>query len=119
MAVISPRGEELARAPSSESENQQMEVPFDQPASVAFLGERLLVTNHSLFARNEDHYAVLDVFAGEQGLPLFRPHLARGRLKGFGQTEADGRRSKDVLSLEARLCAGEGPGPGHRSPVSR
>ena len=75
VAVVSPQGEELARTPPSEVENQQMEVPFDQPASAAFLGKRLLVTNHALFSRNPDHYAVLDVFAGERGLPLFRPQL--------------------------------------------
>jgi sugar lactone lactonase YvrE len=77
VAVISPDGEETARAPASELENQQMEVPFDQPASAAFLGKRVLVTNHALFSRNPDHYAVLDVFAGERGLPLFRPTFGR------------------------------------------
>jgi sugar lactone lactonase YvrE len=76
VAVISAEGEEIARAPASELENQQMEVPFDQPASAAFLGESVLVTNHALFSRNPDHYAVLDLFAGERGLPLFRPTLA-------------------------------------------
>ncbi len=83
IAVISPQGQEITRAPASESENQAMEVPFDQPASVAFLGRRLLVTNQSTFARNEASYAVLDVLAGEQGLPLFRPRLpgVRPRLR--------------------------------------
>jgi sugar lactone lactonase YvrE len=73
VAVISPQGDEIARTPPTEAENQMMEVPFDQPASAAFLGERVLVTNHALFSRNPDHYAVLDVFAAERGLPLFRP----------------------------------------------
>jgi sugar lactone lactonase YvrE len=77
VAVISPDGEEIARTPPSELENQQMEVPFDQPASAAFLGEHVLVTNHALFSRNAEHYAVLDVFADERGLPLFRPTLDR------------------------------------------
>lgn len=77
VAVISPRGRQIARVPPSEFENQQMEVPFDQPASAAFLGRRVLVTNHALFSRNPDHYAVLDVFAGERGLRLFRPTLPR------------------------------------------
>lgn len=78
VAVVSPRGKEVARAPASELENQRMEVPFDQPASVAFLGKRALVTNHALFSRNPDHYAVLDLFAGERGLPLYRPLLGGG-----------------------------------------
>jgi len=80
VAVISPSGEEIARTPPTEIENQLMEVPFDQPGSAAFLGERVLVTNHALFSRNPAHYAVLDVFAAEGGLPLFRPRIrARGR----------------------------------------
>ncbi len=73
VGVISPQGEELARTPPTEVENQMMEVPFDQPASAAFLGKRVLVTNHALFSRNPEHYAVLDVYAAEPGLPLFRP----------------------------------------------
>jgi hypothetical protein len=77
VAVISPDGEESARAPATEVENQRMEVPIDQPASAAFLGKRVLVTNHALFSRNPDHYAVLDVFADERGLPLFRPTFGR------------------------------------------
>jgi sugar lactone lactonase YvrE len=79
IAVISPQGQEFARAPASELENHAMEVPFDQPASVAFLGRRVLVTNQSTFARNEASYAVLDVFVGERGLPLFRPRLGSRR----------------------------------------
>jgi sugar lactone lactonase YvrE len=75
VAVVSAKGEEIARTPASELENQQLEVPFDQPASVAFLGERALVTNHALFSRNPARFAVLDVFAGEPGLPLFRPRV--------------------------------------------
>lgn len=75
VAVISPQGQETARIPGSELANQQLEVPFDQPASAAFLGESVLVTNHALFSRDANHYAVLDVFAGEPGLPLFRPQL--------------------------------------------
>lgn len=75
MVVLSPQGEELARFPASPLENQQQEVPFDGPASVAFLGRRILVTNQSFPAGNPDHWAVLDIFAGEPGLPLFRPGL--------------------------------------------
>jgi sugar lactone lactonase YvrE len=79
VAVVSPDGDEIARTPSSPLENAQMDVPFDQPASAAFLGRRVLVTNHALFSRDPDHYAVLDVFADERGLPLFRPFGAQSR----------------------------------------
>jgi sugar lactone lactonase YvrE len=73
VAVVSPEGEEIARTPPTEVENQMMEVPFDAPGSAAFLGESVLVTNHAFVTRNPDHWAVLDVFADEPGLALFRP----------------------------------------------
>ena len=53
-----------------------MEVPFDGPASAAFLGRRLLVTNQTspvAGSGNPKHWAVLDVFAGERGLPRYLP----------------------------------------------
>jgi sugar lactone lactonase YvrE len=76
IVVLSPEGEELARVPVTPVENQMMEVPLDGPASVAFLGRRLLVTNQTdplAGPGNPEHWAVLDVFAGERGLPLYRP----------------------------------------------
>jgi sugar lactone lactonase YvrE len=76
IVVLSPEGEELARVPATPVENQMMKVPFDGPASVAFLGRRVLVTNQTDVLAgpgNPDHWAVLDVFAGERGLPLYRP----------------------------------------------
>lgn len=73
--LLSPDGEEVARVPTTPLENAAQEVPFDNPASVAFLGERVLVTNQSFFAGNEDNWVVFDVFAGETGLPLFRPEV--------------------------------------------
>jgi sugar lactone lactonase YvrE len=76
LVVISPAGEELARIP--ETPAQQPDPPFDGPASVAFAGESALVTNQSFPAGNPDHWAVFDVFAGEPGLPLFRPDLSAG-----------------------------------------
>jgi SMP-30/Gluconolactonase/LRE-like region len=72
IAVISPDGEELARAPATPGDNLALEVPLDGPASVAFLGRRLLVTNQSL-GGNPASWTVFDVFAGERGLPLFYP----------------------------------------------
>jgi sugar lactone lactonase YvrE len=75
MVVISPTGEELARFPGSPIENQQLEVPVNGPASVAFDGSRLLVTNQGFPEGSADSWAVLDVFVGETGLPLFRPFV--------------------------------------------
>jgi sugar lactone lactonase YvrE len=72
IAVISPDGEELARVPATPADNLGFEVPLDGPASVAFLGRRLLVTNQSL-GGNPSSWAVIDVFAGERGLQLIYP----------------------------------------------
>jgi hypothetical protein len=77
MVVISPTGEELRRIPASPVENQEQEVPFDGPASAAFFGQRVLVTNQGFPETTEDHWAVLDVFVGERGAPLFRPFVVR------------------------------------------
>ena len=73
LVVISPEGEELARVPSSPIENSSQEVPLDGPASVAFLGRRLLVTNQSFARGDPASWAVLNVFAGERGLRLYYP----------------------------------------------
>jgi hypothetical protein len=75
--LLSPQGQELERAPATPAENAQMEVPLDGPASAAFLDDRVLVTNQSFPAGNPSSWAVLDVFAGEAGLPLFRPFGAQ------------------------------------------
>jgi sugar lactone lactonase YvrE len=74
--VLSRRGEERARVPATPLDNSMMEVPFDGPASAAFLGRRLLVTNQTsplAGSGNPENWAVFDVFAGERGLPLYRP----------------------------------------------
>ena len=81
VVVISPRGREIARIPATQQANQKMQVPFDLPASVAFLGQRALVTNHAWVSQNPDHYAVLDLFAGESGLGLFRPSSRKGPVR--------------------------------------
>ena len=90
----------MARVPDPVA-NRQMDPPFDAPASVAFLGDRVLVTNQSYPAGNPDHWAVFDVFAGEPGQPLFRPDLSgRGSAPGAGQPGASSPRQ---LGLELRL----------------
>jgi sugar lactone lactonase YvrE len=50
------------------------EAPWEAPASVAFTHEgSVLVTNHALFTGNPEHFLLLDLFVGEQGLPLAKP----------------------------------------------
>ena len=78
--VISPDGDERARIPASPLDNSRYEVPFDGPASVAFLGRSALVSNQSFPRGESSHWAVFDVFTGETGLPLFKPLIGRARL---------------------------------------
>jgi sugar lactone lactonase YvrE len=73
--VISPAGEELARVPASPLENMAEEVPVDAPGSVAFLGRRALVSNHSAIRGDPESWAILDLYVGERGLPLHYPRI--------------------------------------------
>ena len=75
IAVISPAGEELARVPANPFENMAEEIPVDGPGSVAFLGRRALVTNHSALRGDPQSWAVLDLYVGERGLPLHYPRI--------------------------------------------
>jgi sugar lactone lactonase YvrE len=70
LVILSPEGDVVANVPTQQP---GQEVPFDAPANVAFIGKRALVTNHAWITRNPQHYAVLDLFAGERGVHPFRP----------------------------------------------
>lgn len=76
LAVVSPAGREVARFPASAAANALLPVPFDAPASLAFLGRRLLVTNQSALRADPRSWAIFDVWAGERGIPLHRPVVA-------------------------------------------
>src|SRR4051812_27223084 len=73
LVLIDPDGKELARAPESETANQQMEVPLDSPSSVQFDGLRMIVTNDAFFSGDQSHFVLFDVYAGEPGEPVFVP----------------------------------------------
>jgi sugar lactone lactonase YvrE len=75
LVELAPDGSEIARVPATKVDNQLMPVPFDEPGGVTFDGARLLVTNLSYVAKNPNSWAVFDVFAGEPGVPSFRPRL--------------------------------------------
>ena len=48
--------------------------PWDAPASLAFTHDgSLLVTNHAVYSGRTDHFLLLDIAAGEQGVPLAKP----------------------------------------------
>lgn len=70
--VLEPDGTEFTRFPDPVS-NRTEEVPFDSPASIAFRGTSIMVTNHAFFSENPDSWAVLDVEVHETGLPLHYP----------------------------------------------
>jgi sugar lactone lactonase YvrE len=76
IAVVSPEGQELERFPTSPDGSNGSPVPFDTPSSVRFLGTRMMVANQS-FTGNREHQALLDVEAGEPGLPELIPGLDR------------------------------------------
>ncbi|HSF03094.1 MAG TPA: hypothetical protein VLA62_08790 [Solirubrobacterales bacterium] len=50
-------------------------MPFDTPSSVTFVGKRVLVANQS-FLGDRDHHAILDVYVGERGEPVWIPRRA-------------------------------------------
>jgi sugar lactone lactonase YvrE len=69
---LSPAGKELARYPSP-LRNLTLSVPFDEPSSAQFSGQSLIVTNQSYLAGDTSHMALLDVYAGEAGMPAYVP----------------------------------------------
>jgi streptogramin lyase len=73
LAVIAPDGHEIARI--SHEASGPRDVPFDEPASVWFDGRRLIVANDAFFSGDPSHFALFDVYAGEQGRPVFIPRL--------------------------------------------
>ena len=52
-------------------------IPFDAPSNVSFLGTRLMVANQAFVSGDKAHHAILDVEAGEEGLPELIPPAPR------------------------------------------
>lgn len=73
LVEISPDGKELGRAPATPLDNQALAVPFDEPSSVQFDGDRMIVTNDAYFSGDETHWVIYDVYAGEPGAPVYFP----------------------------------------------
>ena len=74
LVVLDPSGAEVERFPVAPASGENgSTVPFDSPAGVAFLDDRLLVANQSFFAGDPAHQALLDVAVGEPGLPVLVP----------------------------------------------
>ena len=77
IAMIGPDGVEQDRFPQQPGTGENgSSVPFDSPSSARFLGTRLIIAQQSYFAGDPAHQAILDVEAGEPGLPELIPRNA-------------------------------------------
>lgn len=73
--VIDPEtGRTVDRIPDAAT-RRALPVPMEAPASVAFRGTSLLVSNHALYTLDRRKFAVIEVGVGEEGLPLHYPHI--------------------------------------------
>jgi sugar lactone lactonase YvrE len=78
IAVISPAGREIARI-----KHDSGDPPFDEPASVWFDNDRLIVANDAYISGDAGHFAIFDVFAAEPGAPIFVPSGTQPRLPKY------------------------------------
>src|SRR5207237_35581 len=61
LVEISPTGQEIARV-THDGSGGPNDVPFDEPSSVQFDGERMIVTNDAYFSGDASHFVLFDVF---------------------------------------------------------
>jgi sugar lactone lactonase YvrE len=74
IAVVNPDGSEAERFPQTPFTGEDgSSVPFDSVSSVMFLGTRLIVAQQSYELGDAAHQAILDVEAGEEGVPEHIP----------------------------------------------
>src|SRR5258708_36919446 len=95
---ISPTGQQLGVGPSDPLANQMLPVPYDEPSSVQFSGNRLIVTNLSYLEGNNAHQTLFDVWAAEPGMPIYQPPaaVAPARAPGDGAGPTASRRQFPV-----------------------
>ncbi len=94
LAVIEPGGKDGGRFPSMAGSGANgSPAPFDSPSSARFRGTSLIVANQSYIQGDSTHWTILDVEAGERGLPELipfnagvadqtRPRIAKVSFKG-------------------------------------
>jgi len=105
--VLSPQYSELARVPGDPAANQREEIPLDGPGSLAFLGDRVLISNHSPIRGDPASWAILDLFAAEPGLALHYPAITTPRLNlrvGRPRTDRRGRTRLRVRVTRTRAA---------------
>ena len=75
ISVLSPDAREIIRFPDA-VDNQQQEIPYDMPGSIAFNDRTrsILVTNHTYFTANAEHWAVVEAFVDDTALKLEEPN---------------------------------------------
>jgi hypothetical protein len=111
VVMLSPQFVELARTPRDAAANDSEEVPLDGPGSIVFLGDRLLVSNHSPIRGDPESWAVLDVFAGEPGLPLHFPRISRPKLRIGVRVDRPARRKRTLLRVRVTRFLATRPAP--------
>ena len=75
LLVLSPEGKELERTSNEPNRNEKRDIPYNTPASVAFLKDTVLITNQSILDGNPKTMAVLKVKVHEKGKKLYRPDI--------------------------------------------
>ncbi len=86
LVVLSRKGEELERFPEEPGTGENgSKIPFDTPSNATFLGRRVMVANQS-FSGDSSHHAILDVYVGERGKPVFVPDRAGHCPESCGRT---------------------------------
>ena len=73
---FSSQGQEIARVPLLPVQDPAMDPPFDTPSGIHFDGKRLLVANIAYTTGDQSRHVIFDVWAGERGVPLFRPAVS-------------------------------------------
>lgn len=76
LVVLDESFREVERVPSLPLTGENgSPVPFDTPSNMTFAGRSVLVANQGFFG-NPAHHAILDVYVGERGVPVFIPRSA-------------------------------------------
>jgi sugar lactone lactonase YvrE len=107
LAEVAPDGTERGRFPQQPGTGENgSSVPFDSPSSARFLGTRLIVAQQSFFAGDPAHQAIMDVEAGEPGLPELIPPgagLSDALPPRITRVRIDGRRLRLRVSEPADI----------------
>jgi len=79
LVVLDSSFKEVERVPALPvtGENSSS-IPFDTPSNMTFAGRRVLIANQA-FLGDVTHHAILDVYVGERGVPVFVPRSAGAR----------------------------------------